>query len=144
MKTKLFTGFILILIITACNKDKFQTTPTIKIKDINSDVITPGGTLKITVQSSDKEGDEGGGVLTYIRVRTSVAIPTNDQADTVNYDIPSFPKTPQKDIQVNVDYGFMNEDPLRNDTMYFKFTLRDVAGNQSDTVTTKPVVAKQD
>jgi len=74
-------------VITACHKDKFQTKPTISVKEINTtDVPAPDGTLRITLECTDKEGDEGGGQLTYVRVRTnSTAIPdptNNDKADT--------------------------------------------------------------
>lgn len=142
-------GALLILILVSCGKDKYETTPTITIKELSSEVIdAPNGTLKVILESTDKEGDEGGGLLTYIRVRTNVtAIPNpglNDKVDTVNYLIPSFPKTSKKDIEVSLAYDFLNEDPNKNDTMFFRFTLRDAANNQSDTVNSKVIVAKQE
>jgi len=149
MKTISFFAICVAIILVACGKDKFQTKPTIRIKDINTDVVNaPNGTLRVTLESTDKEGDEGGGTITYIRVRTSVlAIPnpaTYDKIDTVNYPVPSFPKTQTKEIEVNIPYGFLDEHPTKNDTMFFKFTLRDIAGNQSDTVSSKTIVAKQE
>ena len=61
-----------VLGLAACHKDKFQTKPTLSVKEINNtDVPAPDGTLRITLECTDKEGDGGGGQLTYIRVRTN-------------------------------------------------------------------------
>ncbi len=142
-------GALVVLLLVSCGKDKYETTPTITIKELSSEVIdAPNGTLRVILESTDKEGDEGGGLLTYIRVRTNVnPIPNpglNDKVDTVNYLVPNFPKTGKKDIEISLAYDFLNEDPNKNDTMFFRFTLRDAANNQSDTVNTKVIVAKQE
>ena len=134
--------------ILGCHKNSFQTKPTIRIKDMNTtEVAAPSGILKITLECTDKEGDEGGGDLTYIRVRTNtIPIPdptNNDKADTAHAPVPAFPKTDLVDMDLEIPYSFLDEDPGRNDTMYFKITLRDSGGNQSDTITTKSIVAKQ-
>ena len=53
---------ILILIccfIVACSKDTFETRPTIKIKEVSSEVIPLNGNLDITLEYTDKEGDLG-------------------------------------------------------------------------------------
>ncbi|NJO25846.1 MAG: hypothetical protein HC867_08945 [Bacteroidia bacterium] len=148
MKTIFPFAVCIAILLIACGKDKFQTKPTIRIKNINTDVVEQNGNLRITLESTDKEGDEGDGVITYIRIRTSVTpIPnpgTYDKIDTVNYPVPSFPKTQTKDIEVSIPYGFLDEHPIKNDTMFFKFTLRDMAGNQSDTISSKTIVAKQE
>ena len=142
-----FIGATLILLILACNKDKFQTKPTITVKDISPTDVVPNGRLTITLECTDKEGDAGGGELTYIRVRTNgTAIPdpgTYDKIDTVHYVVPEFPKTQKTDISVTIQYDFMDEDPNRNDTMFFKLALKDVANNSSDTISTQSVVAVQ-
>jgi len=134
--------------LSACHKDKFQTTPTITIKDINTtEVNAPNGVLRITLECTDKEGDEGQGELTYVRVRTnSTPIPdptNNDKADTARAPVPPFPKTDKVEMILAIPYTFLDEDPGRNDTMFFKLTLRDSQNHQSDTITTKSIVAKQ-
>src|SRR6266576_1066779 len=130
-----------------CKKNKFLTKPTISVKDINSTEIRQGNNLKITLECTDKEGDVGGGQLTYIRVRTNtIPIPNpsvNDKADTAYYTVPDFPKTDKTDLELTIPYDFMNEDPNRNDTMFFRITVKDIANNQSDTIATKTVVARQ-
>jgi len=136
-----------VLIIAACHKDKFQTKPTISVKDINNTDIPPGGTLRITLECTDKEGDEGQGLLTYIRVRTnSTSIPdptNNDKADTAFATVPDFPTKDKVEMTLDIPYSFLDEDPNLNDTMFFKLTLRDRGNNQSDTISTVPIVAKQ-
>jgi hypothetical protein len=144
----LICAFFAAIFIYGCHKDKFQTKPTIRVKDINTtEVNAPMGTLKITLECTDKEGDEGNGELTYIRIRTnSIPIPdphNNDKADTAFATVPAFPKKNIVDMDLEIPYSFLDEDPSRNDTMFFKLTLKDSQNNQSDTITTKSIVAKQ-
>lgn len=147
MKTIILFVFLFLFTALSCNKDKFQTKPTIEIKSLNTDEVGPGETLEINMEYTDKEGDLSNGILTYIRIRTnSTAIPNpaaNDQVDTIFSPIPEFPVKTQGDISLNIPYSFMNEDPGRNDTMFFKITVKDIGNNTSDTVTTRSVVAKQ-
>jgi len=137
-----------IVFLLACNKDKFQTKPTISVKEINNtEVNAPDGILRITLECTDKEGDEGNGQLTYIRVRTnttSIPDPTNnDKADTAFAAVPDFPTKDKVEMTLDIPYSFLDEDPTRNDTMFFKLTLRDRGSNQSDTISTTQIVAKQ-
>jgi len=148
MKTIILFIFLFLFTAVSCNKDKFQTKPTIEIKGLNTEeVIAPDGNLEIRMEYTDKEGDLSDGILTYIRIRTNTrAIPNpgiNDKVDTVFSAIPEFPTKTQGDIFLNIPYNFMDEDPGRNDTMFFKITVKDTKNNTSDTVTTKTVVAKQ-
>jgi hypothetical protein len=141
-------AIVTMLSLYACHKDKFQTKPTINVKELNTtEVNAPDGTLRITIECTDKEGDEGGGQLTYIRVRTnSTPIPdptNNDKADTAYATVPDFPKKDKVEMTLDIPYNFLDEDPGRNDTMFFRLTLRDGANNQSDTIETKQIVAKQ-
>jgi len=146
-----FAGIVaalLVVVLFACSKNKFETTPTIRVKDINStEVHAPDGILKVTLEVTDKEGDVGGGDLTYIRVRTNITpIPdpgVNDKADTAHAIVPSYPKTDKVEMVLTIPYSFLDEDPMRNDTMYFKLTIRDSQNHQSDTITTKSIVAVQ-
>ena len=147
MKNIILFIFLFLFTALSCNKDKFQTKPTIEIKSLSNDEVRPGETLEIRMEFTDKEGDLSDGILTYIRIRTnSTGIPNptaNDQVDTIFSAIPEFPVKTQGDISLNILYNFMNEDPGRNDTMFFKITVKDIKNNTSDTVTTKSVVAKQ-
>jgi hypothetical protein len=131
----------------ACSKDTFETTPSIKIKELSGEVIPLNGNLDITIEYTDKEGDLGNGELTYIRERKNIKpIPNpgvNDQIDTVHYPIPVFTPKNRGEIVVTIPYSLMSEDPNDDDTMIFKLSVIDIRGNKSDTVTTVNIVAKQ-
>ena len=149
MKTSLIllTAFSA-LVFVACDKDKFQTKPTIEVKSLSTDEINaPNGTMNLRLTFTDKEGDLGNGVLTYIRVRTnSTPIPdpgTFDKIDTIRTAIPEFPQKNKGEIDILFDYNFLDEDPNRNDSMFFRITVTDLAGNASDTIATPIVVARQ-
>lgn len=136
----------LALIIIACKKDKFETTPNLKIKSINTNVVTSGGSLDVVLEYTDKEGDLAGGLLTYIRNRTNIKpLPSTVQAtDTVHYTIPDFPDKSKAEIEVSIPYtGFLDGDPDDNDTMVFKFAVQDIKGNNSDTILSQRIIAKQ-
>ena len=149
MKTHLIICMGLsIMVLASCDKDKFQTKPSIEIKSLSTkEVPAQNGTMHVRLNYTDKEGDLGKGILTYIRIRTNgTPIPNpnnNDKIDTVRTPIPDFPSKNNGELDILFDYNFMDEDPFRNDTMYFKITVQDRGGNNSDTISTPAVVARQ-
>lgn len=145
---KRYLLFLLVaMAFVACDKNKLETTPVIEIKNINTTEVLPGQELIITLLYKDKEGDLGGGLITYIRNRLNAKpIPdaaSNDKADTVQRILPNFPKTTSGDIELKIDNAFMTEDPFENDTMIFKIFVSDAANNVSDTVVTGTVIDRQ-
>lgn len=149
MKTKPAIIWVLVaFVLFACSKDKFKTKPTIEIQDINpTEVESPNGLLTIRLKYTDKEGDLGNGILTFLRIRTnSTPIPdynNNNKPDTITNSIPEFPAKDRGELDINLDYNFLDEDPGRDDTMYFRITVQDAGGNQSDTIQTKAIVARK-
>lgn len=129
----------------ACSKDKLETKPSIKVKSVNSDIIIPGSLLRIKLEFSDKEGDLSQGELTYIRERTNTRpIPGGfDKADTARYPLPEFPVKSTGEIQIDIPYDFLDENPNENDTMFFRISVIDRAGNASDTISTGSIIALQ-
>lgn len=145
---KRYLPFILfVTVVVACSKDKLQTRPSIKMKGINTTEVFPGQNLEINLEFTDKEGDLGGGTITYIRNRLNIKpIPdaaSNDKADTITSILPEFPKTSSGEIDLNIVNGFLSEDPFDNDTMNFKIFVKDLGGNNSDTITTETIVERQ-
>lgn len=138
---------VVAVVAVACGKDKLQTKPTLKIKGVNGTEIPPGGELVINLEYTDKEGDLGGGIITYVRNRLNVKPITdpnsNDKADTVARVLPDFPKATSGEIVLRIENAFMSEDPFDNDTMFFKIYVKDVANNVSDTITTGTVIDRQ-
>ena len=141
---RILVSCLLLAAVVSCNKDKFQTKPQIKIKSTNYEGVVPkGGTLRINLEFTDKEGDVSDS-LWVIRERLNLKSPVVLPAQP--YKIPSFPNTSQGDIQVDLDYDFgltFGTPPIRipgsvptqnePDTMNLKFVVRDKAGNTSDT-----------
>jgi len=138
---------IVLLVLVACGKNKLNTRPSIEIKNVNTTDVLPGQQLVINLNYKDKEGDLGGGLITYVRERLNIKPiqdpQSNDKADTTRSILPDFPKTTSGEIELKIDGTYMSEDPFENDTMNFKIYVTDVAGNTSDTLTVGPVVDKQ-
>lgn len=135
------------VVVVACGKDKLESRPSLKIKGVNGSEIPPGAELIINLEFTDKEGDLGGGIITYVRNRLNskpITDPnSNDKADTVNQILPDFPKTTTGEIQLKISNAFMTEDPFDNDTMFFKIYVADINNNVSDTLTTGTVIDRQ-
>ena len=147
MKLTLFIlATALIATILSCGKDKFQTKPLIEIKGYNNkDIVrTPlGNELTITLKYFDKEGDMSQAQFFAVRQRLNVRPlpPSNDKADTLRYNLPSFPDETQGEIVFQLGHqSFLKESPTENDTLVFRIAVTDRAGNKSDTITTSKLV----
>lgn len=147
---KNFFGAITIIIgflFLSCNKEKFQTKPQLFIKSINKPSFVIGDNVKIELEFTDAEGDVQD---TLWIQRTSKICPTFTGVNfTTPTKIPNFTSTAnQKGVfELNYRYGRIDDKmpPLngcsnRNDTSFFRFWMKDKAGNRSDTVTTTNIV----
>ena len=134
----------LALMAVACSKDKFQTKPQIEVKSFVPDVVPIGGTLTVSLEFTDKEGDVDDSV-TVIRTRVN----ERDFSATpfpIRYKIPAFPDKSKGQIDINMSWATaltLQNPPLRipgqninePDTLSLKFFVKDAAGNTSDTAT---------
>lgn len=130
---------VLVVIAVSCSKDKYQTKPSIEIKSVNGSEFFGNQEIIINFDFTDEEGDVGGGELRYFRNRLNVFWPVlqnNEQADTIRYTIPTFPKTTSGEFQLKIPASFLNENAVQNDTVEFKVVVQDLAGNVSDTIKT--------
>jgi len=150
MKTGVFFTFLFMLFLIACSKDKFQTTPQLKFKSKNTDVVAQNGTLRITLQYTDKEGDVDDSLLMVrqrVNRRSPITLPVSP------YAIPDFPATTKGEFEVTLTYQFglifglspiriPGSNPAQNepDTLKLKFVARDRAGNKSDTLTVSNII----
>jgi hypothetical protein len=133
------------LVVAACQKDKYQTKPQLTVKSVNTKTLGPNQTLRFTVEVTDAEGD------IQDTIWVGKVVKNCPQSNfTVRYPMPAFTaiKNLKADIQVCFSYGFNLECPPitgpfcinRNDSAVFRFALKDKKGNVSDTVTTETVV----
>ncbi len=149
MKFSLIIAAILVFTFIACNKDKFQTKPTISIKSINTEVVPQNGTFIITLECTDKEGDvEDSLILIKKRLNRRVVATVRD---TLRFKIPTFPANSRTEIQAVLDYqnilsalnppNIPGSNPLQRelDTLILRMAVRDKAGNTSDTVESRQI-----
>lgn len=144
MKIKITFLFILAALVIACNKDKFQTIPQLKLKSKNTDRVGLNGALQLIIEYTDKEGDVSDSL---IMVRQRLNVRGRMQTPPSPYKIPPFPNTDRGEFEVTLNYQFglifgipplriTGSNPPRNevDTLRLKFVARDKAGNKSDTL----------
>ena len=134
----------------ACNKDKFQTKPQIKVKSLSSEIVPLNSALRLVLEYTDKEGDLADSLI-FVRQRLNIKGP---KIDTIPLFIPSFPDTKEGEVQVDLryaDYLTFNLPAIsipgtggqrEADTLNLKFVVVDDAGNKSDTATTGVIVIR--
>lgn len=135
--------------IVACDKDKFQTKPTLTLKSMNGNVVPAGASLVLNFEFTDKEGDVNDTIFVKKIRLNKLKVPT--VRDSFGLQVPTFPKNTKGEIQLTLEHSFYltsainpPKDPVTgkniNDTLLLQFALKDKANNVSDTVTTGPVV----
>lgn len=142
---KVFLGLVAAgLLLAACDKEKFQTKPTIEVMAVEPDVVPIGGALQVRLQFTDKEGDVDDSV-TVIRLRLNER-DFDAQPFARQFKIPAFPDKTKGEISINMAWATfltLQNPPLRipgqnvnePDTLSLSFSVKDAAGNRSDTVT---------
>ena len=145
----------------ACNKDKFQTKPQIEIKSTNTNEVGPNGTYSVILGFTDKEGDVSDSLI-IVRERINLNGPIVPPPYEIK--IPVFPNTSEGEIQVDFPYnlditgtaktsltagipaipipGTGTPPQKENDTLSFKFIVRDKAGTKSDTASSSVIVIR--
>lgn len=142
----ILTIVAVVLLFSACKKDKFTTVPQISFKSVDPDFyqqgLTPDASLPvITVNVTDAEGDLGfisGKDTSFIffkNLRTnkldSVELPNIKQAATKNF---------QGDVAVNMKQFLGVPNNSKKDTIYYEVYMKDFAKNKSNVIRTeKPV-----
>ena len=134
--TFLFSIF-LIAILTGCKKNKFNSTPSLKLKSVSSEIIPAGSGILFTLSFTDAEGDLNDSL--YIeKIEPNCSL--SNFSD--HYIIPSFPTSTNEegDILVNFSYNDIPPKCQQNDTAVFRFAIKDKANHMSDTVSTPPII----
>lgn len=148
---KLFLAGLVLVVLVACNKDKYQTKPQISIKSVGADVVPVNSGLNIVLSFTDKEGDISDSLyIKKIRLNKTVVATLRD---SLKYKIPDFPDYSKGEINLQLDYqnnliSAINPPPIQGsnpskpqpDTLLFQIWIHDKAGHVSDTVTSKQVV----
>ncbi len=144
MKTKILVAILAVGILAACGKDKYNTKPRLELKSISSNVVPNGGTLRIEFEVFDKEGDISD--TFYIRKQRINRLTRPTIRDSFKIRFPTVPNTTSGIIELNLTYqnylisAINPGNPAANDTLIFKFAIRDKEKNISDTITTNPII----
>ena len=139
----------LFTVTVACNKDKLETTPSLKLKSMSSSTVPVGGQLNVEFDFTDKEGDVSDTIFVRkIRIN-KIVVPT--LRDSFVLQVPTFPNKSKGVIELNLKYQnhlvSATNPPssggtppnLHDDTLMIKFALRDKGKHISDTVTIGPI-----
>jgi hypothetical protein len=141
MTTKILLTLLLTGFFASCSKNEYNTKPTIKITSVSKNVVQIGETLTFEIKVTDKEGDVTDSLyLRKVRLNKR-ARPT--LRDSFALKIPDAPKTTNGTVKVELEYNnylVSAISAIENDTLLFKFALKDEAKNISDTATSEQIV----
>ena len=150
MKAKLLIVVLTLIVIVACKKDKFNTTPQLTFKEVNTQVLSPNQVIIFRLEYTDKEGDIQDTIYVEKLTRNCPASNFN-QRYALPKDIPTQKNTKgEMEIRfaygVNLGYPAIKEPacgtattPI-NDSCVFRFALKDKANNVSDTISSPEIV----
>lgn len=140
---KYFFFIFCFALLFACNKDKFETKPTLTIKSYNFKELPRNQPLVVTLEYTDKQGDLGGGTVVYSPKRLNRRpLPSNipNYQDSTGVTIPVYANEPKAEVDVRIPYNTLHRSDTENDTIVVRFYFIDKAKNRSDTVTTDQLV----
>ena len=141
---KTFLISIFILLLAGCDKNKFNTTPSLKYKSVNTTVLHPGQIITFTLSFTDAEGD----LTDTVSIIKFDPVCVNSRF-TDRYVLPDFPTSKNQKGEILVSYGYnvTSYPPIqgpqcqnRDDTCVFKFVLKDKAQHMSDTAVSETIV----
>ena len=154
MKTSVTLAAIIVLAMLACSKDKFQTVPSLRVKSISTEVVPLNGSLRVTLEFTDKEGDVHDSIWVKKQRLNQRVVPT--VRDSLVYKIPAYPEKTKGEFDITLDYQSilsaispLNSIPAttppskESDTLNVKFAVRDKAGHISDSVSIGTIVVRR-
>lgn len=152
MNAKLLLLFVTTALLAGCGKEKYQTTPQIKIKSVKVANITDGfgntgKVVEFDLTVTDKEGDVQDTIIIDKIDAATPACPGNTLlGDT--YKVPDFPGSPNQQVTVKIKYANINIAGYgllggsacspQTDVSRFRFIISDKAKNR-DTIISDPV-----
>lgn len=104
--------------------------------------IPVGGGLDAKLKFTQENGKLAKGTFVSIRNRLNIdqLPPGTVSADTIVGPIPDFPDKSKGEFEFTLDYNYLHQSDIENDTIQFKFAVIDSNGNSSDTITSGQIV----
>lgn len=128
-----------LMVLTACNKDKFKTEPQMDIRSISPGTVLNGDVISIKGKYTDDEGDLDSLLLVYKWFNNTTTV-RNDtfRFNFANLGLPD--KVREADIQVLLEYNTQNQNNMvsiagvsqRDTTASFGILLIDKAGHRGN------------
>jgi hypothetical protein len=146
MKSSAFL-FLVVLLLIACNKDRFSTEPQISLIGLSPDIwsrtnLNLEGGPKLSIRLTDLEGDFGAqnNLRSFVYLRdTSAAFFRLD-----SFPFPDLPITNTKNLDVQLDFRMidvMRPSGLRPvDTFHFEVFVKDLGNHKSNVIMAPPLV----
>ena len=145
-------AFSLVLIVFACSKDKFETKPTLTIKEISPNPLPKNSVpLVIDLEYTDKEGDLATDSAIYVRkIRINQKKVGQTLRDSFWMPLPGdVPKKTKGTIRLTLDFENYAKsandpgNPPAPDSLIFRIAMRDKAKHVSDTVESGLVIIER-
>ncbi len=139
MRYAVLFSIFLFVFLSACKKDKFSTTPTLKFKSVNTTILQQGGNILFTLSFTDAEGDLSDSLF-ISKIEPNCV---NSNFSNAKYPLPPFPSGKNQSGDILITFSYNDVSPKcfpRNDTAIFKFLLKDKAQNKSDTISSPPII----
>jgi hypothetical protein len=143
MRTKILLSIFVLFFLAACNKDKYNTTPTLTLKSTSDKNIPVNGSLQVEFELTDKEGDISD-TLYFKKIRTNKRVATLVR-DSLVFPIPQVSNTKKIALLLNLTYN----DHLRatqsgseSDSLTLQVWIKDKANNKSAITNITDVVVK--
>jgi hypothetical protein len=148
MRTKILLTILVVSLLAACSKDKYQTRPQLKFKNSNTKVLKQNEFLTFTLEVTDAEGDIQDSMWIEQIVRNCA-----NRTFKTKVKMPDFTATKNIKAEIELNYVYGSLDPNNpkfvpithsacrtNDSTIFRFYLKDKANNMSDTAVSHEVV----
>ena len=134
---------ILVIGLLSCDKDSFETAPSLEYKSASGDIVPQNSDLRVNLDYTDKEGDLDSAIVYRKRLNkrgTLIASP-------IAFGMPAgFKAEPKGEVVVTLDYTFAltlqipaivkpgTGGQFEPDTLELGFRVKDKAKHFSDTV----------
>jgi hypothetical protein len=160
MKAKVLIVFIAALVIVSCGKDVYTTSPHLTFTSVNGSVFPNGALIQFKLNVTDKQGDIQDSIfmqrITFVPACIGNDSTGNDTAVKGNgFQMPQFTGNPDINASITLTFTNATSDGVDGsispctegtsgeqikDSCYFKFWMKDNAGNISDTVSSPTIV----
>lgn len=148
MSTKILLTLMVFCFLISCKKNEYTSRPQLKYKKVNTKTLSRNQQLLFTLEVTDLEGDLQDSIWVQEVVRNC-----SSGGGTTKYKMPDFAATKDLKGTIEICYAYgvnlgcppIKEPacPTRNDSATFKFWIKDLAKNVSDTVSSDEVVVLQ-